>query len=473
MPISSTGIGSGLNVTELVTQLMAVERLPVAALDKKEASYQAKLSSLGTVKNAMAALQTAARAIATADKLTPVKSSIGDATLLAAAPGSGAAAGSYDVEVKSLAQSQKIRTSVGFTNATDVVGTGTVTFDFGSYDAAEPPVFTANAAKPAKSVTLTSSNNTLSGLRDAINASDMGVTASIINDGSKNILTFTSNDTGTKSALKVSVSDPSLNAFAYDPTGTGGTSSMDQIVAAQNAVIVVDSVEINQQSNKITDAIQGVTLNLTKADPGKPTKVTMARDNSGTQAALEGFIKAYNEANKAINDATAYNISTGVGAALNGDSTMRGVQNQMRALFSSAVAGAPKGMSVLADVGISFQRDGTLAMDTAKFAAASADPTKDVSKLFATSAGSKGYGYQMDVLLGRMLSPVGVLNGKATSINEQIKGLTEQRATLNSRLDVTEKRYRAQFSALDKAVSSMSSTSSFLTQQLALLANNS
>ena len=472
MAISSTGIGSGLNVTELVSQLMAVERLPVAALDKKEASYQARLSSLGTVKNAMAALQTASRAIATSDKLTPVKSSIGDATLFAAAPGSGAAAGSYNVEVKSLAQSQKIMTSVGFTNATDVVGTGTVTFDFGSYDSADPPAFTANAARPAKSVTLTSSNNTLSGLRDAINASDMGVTASIINDGSKNILTFTSTDTGTKSALKVSVNDPSLNAFAYDPTGVGA-SSMDQIVAAQNAVIVVDTVEITQQSNKITDAIQGVTLNLTKADPGKPTKVTLARDNSGTQAALEGFIKAYNDANKAINEATAYNISTGVGAALNGDSTMRSVQNQMRSLFSAAVAGAPSGTRVLSDVGISFQRDGTLAMDTAKFAAASADPTKDVSKLFATSAGARGYGYQMDVLLGRMLSPVGVLNGKATSINEQIKGLTEQRATINSRLDVTEKRYRAQFSALDKAVSSMSSTSSFLTQQLNLLANNS
>lgn len=472
MAISSTGVGSGLDVTSLVKQLMEVERAPLKALDTKEASYQAKLSTLGTVKNALAALQTAAKAIATTDKLTPVKASVADSTLLAAAPSAGAVPGNYNVEVQSLAQAQKLKTSVGFSNTSDIVGSGTLTFDFGSYDSAEPPVFTPNGAKAAKTVTITSSNNTLAGMRDAINNANMGVSASIINDGSKNILTFTSNDTGTASALKVTAGDPSLNAFAYDPTGAGG-SSMNQIVAAQDAVIVVDSVPITKQSNKIADAIQGVTLDLAKAEPGKSTKISLARDSSGAQAAVENFIKAYNDANKAITDATAYNVATGVGAALNGDSTMRSVQSQMRALFSTGIPGAPGGMGTLSDAGISFQKDGTLALDATKFSAAAANPAKDISKLFATSATAKGYGYQMDVLLGKILSPVGVLSNKNTSINKQIEDLGDQRDSVNTRLEATEKRYRAQFSALDTAIASMQSTSSFLTQQLSLLANNS
>lgn len=475
MAISSTGVGSGLDVSSLVSQLMTVERAPLAALDKKEASYQAKLSSIGTLKNSLAALQTAARAIGTADKLTPFKATVGDPTLLGATPGPAATPGVYDVEVRSLAQAQKLKTSVGFTNVTDVVGTGTITFEFGSYDSADPPVFTANTAKAAKSVTLTAgSNNTLAGLRDTINAAGMGVTASIINDGSANILTLTSNDTGERNALKLSVSHASLNAFAYDPSAaTPPLGGMGQIVAAKDAVVVVDTVEMRKSSNKITDAIEGVTLDLTKAALGTTTRVAITRDGSGAQAAVEAFVKAYNETAKVIAEVTAYDVATGKSSPLTGDSTVRGLHGQLRALFSKAVAGAPGGMSVLSDVGITFQRDGTLGFDSAKFAKANADPTKNVSALFATTATTKGYGYQMDVLLGKILSPVGTLNGKVAGVNQLIKDLGDQRETVNTRLEAVEKRYRAQFSALDQAIASMSKTSSFLTQQLASLANNS
>ena len=472
MALSSPGVGSGLDVNSLVTQLMAVERAPIAALDKKEISYQAKLSSYGTLKSSLAALQTAARAIATPDKLTPVKASVGDATLFGATVGANAAAGTFDVEVKSLAQSQKLKTAGSYANLTDVVGTGTITFDFGTYSGAAPPTFAANAAKPGKSIVLTSENNTLAGMRDAINAADLGVSASIINDGTANYLTFTSKDTGARNALKVTVSDPaSLGALAYDPTA-GGVSSMGQIVPAKDALIVVDTVSVYKPSNTITDAIQGVTLSLSKESPGTSTKVTLTRDTSGVQAAVQAFVKAYNDTSKAMADATSYDIATGKGATLNGDSTVRGFQSQLRGLFKVPVAGAPSGLSVMSDVGITFQRDGSLAIDAAKFAAANADPTKDLSKLFATSASTKGYGYQMDVLIGKMLSPVGTMVQKTNSVSKSIKELGTQRDDVNARLVSVEKRYRAQFSALDTLVSKMTTTSSYLTQQLASIAKN-
>ncbi|MGV8893084.1 MAG: flagellar filament capping protein FliD [Burkholderiaceae bacterium] len=471
MALSSAGIGSGLDVKSLVSQLMEVERAPIAALDKKEASYQAKLSTYGTLKGSLAALQTAAKAIATSDTLTPMKANVADASIFSASAGANAVAGTYDVEVISLAQSQKLMTATGYASTETAVGTGDITFNFGTYDTAVPPVFAANADKTAKTITIDSSNNTLTGMRDAINAANMGVSASIINDGTSNILTLTSNDTGARNALQITVSDPSLNALAYDPT-TGGTTSMAQIASAEDAVIVVDTIRVTKQSNTITDAIQGVTLNLGKEVPGTTTRLTLSRDTSSMKSALESFVKAYNDTNQALKDATAYNATTRVAASLNGDSTIRTIQTQMRQIFGTPVAGAPSGMSMLSDAGISFQKDGTLTIDATKLAAATADPSKDLSKLFATSDSGKGYGYQMDMLIGKILSPVGPLADRTKSFDQSIKDIGTRRDTINTRLVDVEKRYRAQFTALDTLIASMTTTSNFLTQQLASLPSN-
>ncbi|NMM28542.1 MAG: flagellar filament capping protein FliD [Glaciimonas sp.] len=468
MALSSAGIGSGLNVNSLVSQLMSVERAPVTLLDTKEASYQAKLSSYGTLKSALAALQTAAKAISTPYTFSPMKASVTDPTVLSASVSANAVAGSYNVEVQSLAQSQKLITGTAYANTTNVVGTGVITFNFGAYNTAVPPVFTGNANKIAKTVTL-GANTTLAGMRDAINAANMGVSASIINNGTANYLTLTSNDTGASNALQITVSDPSLNALAYNPT-SGGTTNMAQIVAAKDAVIVVDNVTITKPSNTITDAIQGVTLNLTKTMPaGTTTKIALTRDTSSVQTAITAFVQAYNDTNTAIKAATAFNTITGKGSILTGDNTTRTIQTQLRAMFSAPVPGAPSGMTMLADIGISFQKDGSLAIDTAKLAAAATDPSKDLSKLFATTDSGKGYGYQMDVLIGKILSPVGTLIDRTNSVNKSIKDIGTQRDTINARLVGVEKRYRAQFTALDTLIASMTTTSNFLTQQLANL----
>ena len=479
--ISSSGIGSGLDVASLVSQLMAVEKAPITALDKKEASFLAKLSTYGTLKSSMAALQTAAKAIATSSALTPVKAGVADAAILGATVGANAVAGTYDIAVKQLAQSQKLKTDKGFDATTSLVGAGTITFSLGDYT-------DSSTMKSFESIE-TDSSTTLADLRDQINAANMGVSASIINDGTSNYLTLTSNSTGVTSAMKIEVvndTDAAIDlnaAMAYDGTNpAAGSGQMGQIVEARDAIIVVDTVEITKSSNTITDAIQGVTLNLTKPTLATTdadnittyatTRMTLTRDTSTVQSAVQAFVTAYNETSQAMKDATAFNTTTGVGATLNGDSTVRSFQAQLRNLFSVPVAGAPSGMSVLSDVGISFQKDGTLAVDAAKFAAANTDPSKDLSQLFATTDSSKGYGYQMDVLVGSLLSPVGQLIGQTNSVSKSIKAIDTQRDTINARLVDVEKRYRAQFTALDTLVAKMTTTSNFLTQQLAAMAAN-
>jgi flagellar hook-associated protein 2 len=484
--ISSAGIGSGLDVASLVSKLMAVEQAPIMALNKKEASFQAKLSTYGTLKSSMAALQTSAKAIATASVLTPVKAGVADATILGAAVGTNAVAGTYDIAVLQLAQSQKLKTDTGYAATTSLVGEGTLTFSFGTYAiTGAPPAWTPDASRSFPAIT-TGASTTLADLRDQINAGNMGVSASIINDGTKNYLTLTSSSTGVASAMKIDVSGDTsgdLTALmAYDGSSTApGSGKMGQIVAAQDAKIIVDSVQITKSSNTITDAIEGVTLNLTKPTLATTdvngttyatTKVTLTRDTSSVQAAVQAFVKAYNETSAAMKDATSFDATTGKAATLNGDSTIRSFQIQLRNIFSVPVAGAPTGMAVLSDVGITFQKDGTLAIDAAKFNAANTDPGKDLSKLFSTTDNSKGYGYQMDVLIGSLLSPVGQLIGQTNSVSKSIKSIGTQRDTVTARLVDVEKRYRAQFTALDTLVASLTTTSNFLTQQLAAITAN-
>jgi flagellar hook-associated protein 2 len=479
--ISSPGIGSGLDVASLVSQLMAVEKAPVALLDTKEASFQAKLSTYGTMKSSLAALQTAAKALATPATFSPIKASVADATALAVSASATAVAGSYDVEVQSLAQSQKLLVSsssgAGYSTLDSTMGTGTITINFGTYDTAVPPVFTTNPDKPtAKSITIGSDDKSLAGVRDAINAANAGVSASIINDGNGYRLSLTSLDTGARNAMQISVAGASgdLQQLNYNPSSTTtGASKADENVVAKDAVIVVDNVTITKQSNTITDAIQGVTLTLGKTmDAGTTTKVTLARDTSNVKTAIEAFVKAYNDTNTAIRTATAFDQVTGKGAVLTGDSTMRSIQNQLRTVFAASIEGAPSGMALLSDAGISFLRDGSLTIDGTKLAAATTDPSKDLSKLFATSDTSKGYGYQMDVLIGKILSPVGILVDRTNSFGKSIKDIGTNRDTINERLVTVEKRYRAQYTALDTMIAKMTTTSNFLTQQLAAMAAN-
>ena len=478
--ISSAGIGSGLDVASLVTKLMAAEQAPLTALDKKEASYQAKLSAFGSLKSSLAALQTAAKALSTPVQLAPTKVTVADTTVLNATTSTGAIAGNYNIEVQSLAGSQKLITATGFAATTAAVGTGVITLDFGSYSTASPPVFTANANKTTKTITIDSTNNTLAGIRDAINAANTGASASIINDGTKNYLSLTSSDTGAQNAMRISTTgtsstdlgmldyDPSIDP-AVDPTATRSS----QIVAAKDAVIIVDSVKITKPSNTITDAIEGVTLNLTNTTAsGVTTKMALVNDTASVKTAIETFVKAYNDTNQAITDATAYNAATGTAAVLNGDSTVRSIQTQLRSLLGNPIVGATTGSTMLADVGITSQRDGTLAIDSAKLSSALTDTSKNLRSLFSTNGENKGYGALVDIAIGRILSPVGLLPGHTNSINSSISDIAKQRVTVNARLAVIEKRYRAQFTALDVAVASMTSTSNFLTQQLAQLAKN-
>lgn len=391
MAISAPGIGSGLDINGIVNQLMSVEKQAVTKLDTQEAKLQARISAYGSLKSALATLQNAAGALSGSAKFTGSTATVGDAAVLSATGGAAAVPGSYAIEVEKLAQAHKIK-SAPFPGTGTTVGTGTLTVAFGTYDSGGN-TFTVNPDRASTTITIDTSKNTLAGIRDAINGAAAGVTATLVNDGAGDRLVLSSNTPGAANSLRITVSgdgdanntdDAGLSQLAYDPTAAAGSGrNLTQTVAAQNATVVIDGITVSKPSNTLTDAIEGVTLNLLKTNDGAPTTLTVARDVAGAKSAVEAFVKAYNDFNKTLTDLSKYDPERKTGSVLTGDATLRTIQTQLRAVLSTPLDTAGGGYSRLSEAGITFQKDGRLALDASRLDAALRDRTRDLSTLFA------------------------------------------------------------------------------------------
>lgn len=477
--LSSPGIGSGLDINGIIGQLMLIEQRPLTLLNNKEARQQTQLSAYGSLKGALSSFQNSVKALARPSLFTGFKASITDTSLATVSASSSAAAGSHQIEVQSLAQAQKIA-SEAFDSTTTAIGSGTLTIAFGTYN--EDGTFTENSEKTPKAITIDPNQSSLADIRDAINAADAGVTASVVNDGSGNRLVIASKDTGLSNALKITVNDSDgnhtdnagLSQLAYDAS-TDGIANMTETVAAQNAIMVIDGITINKPSNTIDDTLEGVTFNLLKADPGTTTTLSVTKDTASIETAINAFVRAYNELERTITSLSSYDATNQQAAALTGDATVRGVQSRIRSLLTSAQPGGGEGLNSLSQIGISFQKDGSLALDSSKLSEALADPTKDIAAFFAAQAteesagASLGFAARLDQLIEDVVKTGGLIDSRMSGINNTIRDIDKQRDALGLRLEGVEKRLRAQFTALDMMIASMSQTSNFLEQQLANL----
>ena len=386
MAISSPGLGSGLDVNSIVSQLMTLEQRPLTALDTKEAQYQAQLSAYGSLKGALSTFQSAVASLATPAKFSTVKATVGDSSV-ASVSASTAADATYSLEVQTLAKAHKLK-STTFGSTSTTVGTGKITISFGTYNA---DTFTINPDKASATISIGAGQASLAGVRDAINNANVGVTASIVNDGTGYRLTVSSKDTGLANALRISVDDDDngdtdmsgLSQLAYDGRTISGVSNLTQTVPAQNATALIDGIAISKASNVLTDVVEGATITLLKENTPSATTLTIAHDTASVQSSVQTFVKAYNDLNKTITDLSKYDAVNKKASTLTGDSAVRSVQTQLRSAFNTALSSAGGGLRTLSDIGITFQTDGTLKLDSTKLTAVLSDPTKDVSTLFA------------------------------------------------------------------------------------------
>jgi len=389
--LSASGIGSGLDVNDLLRQIVEAERTPAEnRLNLQEAKAQAEISAFGSLKAAVTSFKTSLNTLKTSSGFSVNTVSVANKDLLSASASSIASAGSYSVEVESLAQTHSLST-VAFDALDTVIGTGTLTFNFGTTDYTEGTdtytSFTANPDKTSKTVEITNANNTVDGVRDAINDADIGVTATVVDDGSGFKLLLTSDDPGVQNSLEISVAEDGALPTDTDTSGlsqlafNSAATNAEQTLAASDAVVKINGLKVTRETNTVSGAIHGVTLNLKAADIGNPTQLTINRDDSNAESNISNFVSKYNELVKTISALTEYNGSDGQSGLLLGDTTTRNILSQVRREVASVI---PNGSvyNTLSSIGISTQRDGTLSLDSSKLSTALADDFDTVSKMF-------------------------------------------------------------------------------------------
>ena len=335
MPITASGIGSGLDISSLVSKLVAAESEPANdRLNAKEITLGSELSAYGTLKSALATFQSSVTKLEDESAFQVYTATSSNSEVFTSTADDSAVAGKYNIEVMQIAQSDKVR-SADFTASTEVVGTGTLDISLGA---------------TSFQLTIDSNNNTLEGIRDAINsASDNpGITATLINVDSGTQLILSSDQVGASNTINVAAVD--------DDAGDGfdlarlDSANLISLQTAQDAIIKVDTQTVTRDSNSFSDVISGVTFSLAKAQPGTIETLTVASDNASIKKDVESFVSNYNKLIGVMKGLSKYDETTKVSGALNGDSIIRGIQTKLRQVISTTVDGSA--FSNLSELGI-------------------------------------------------------------------------------------------------------------------------
>ncbi len=471
--ISSTGLGSGLDIGGLVSGLVSAERTPVTnRIAKREANLQAQFSAIGTFKGALSDLRSSVFSLTLGSTFGSKTATSANTNLFTATATQSAAVSSYSIKVNQLAgaHSLELASAVG---KDETFNNGTLKISIGDGDAKEVAIGTAD--------------NTLEGIAKAINKTPgVGVTATILQDGDNRQLVLKSSETGAANTIKIEVdgADESgkrslASTFNYSGTDAG----LKQVQAAQDASISIDgSSAVTSASNTFSfnsGAMGGIgiTVKSVGTDAASSTStLTIGRDNKGASGAVEAFVKSFNELTSTVKSLTSYDTTTKKAGALLGDAGVRSVTFQLKRMLGESIGGE-SALQNLSSIGVETQRDGTLKINKSKLDAALQENPEAVSTLFLGKEASEGQaaiegiGDRFKNYLDKTLSYGGSLNSRLDSITKNISKLDDDREALSRRIGKLETRLLKQFSAMDAMVGQLGSVGNFLTQQFEAMAN--
>ncbi len=442
MSITFNGLSSGIDTDSIVKELMAIERKPLTRLQGDKEWMNSRLQALSTFDAKLNAFQGRIQQLDSSEDIRAKSATVSNEDYFTASTSSEAAAGRYGIEVVDLAQVEK-SVSQGYADQTaSSFGTGTLSITVGSEAAVE--------------VTIDETNNSLEGIKEAINEAGAGVTATVINDGT---------DTPYRLVL---TGEDTADGFVVDASGlSGGTyanPSFTETQAAQQAHIRVDNIDIYSDSNTVSDAIEGVTLDLIQAEAGTTTTLDVDVDTASVKGLIEGFVGGYNEVVSFVSGQSKMEDSSG--GILSGDSGLNVVKRRLQNLLTT-ISDNSGNFSALSELGLQTQRDGTLTLDSAKLDEAIANDLDSVEKLLAGEDGSQGIAVQFqDYLESITDSRDGFLAGRTTSIQNNISRVETDIERMQDRLEKREETLRAQFMAMEQLVSQLNTQRDFLTQQM-------
>jgi flagellar hook-associated protein 2 len=457
--ITSTGIGSGLNVSAIVSELTtAFGEGPQSAITSGENAADAQVSAFGTFQSALDTLQGTLSAIDTPSTLASFKATVADPTVASASTSTGAAAGTYSLSVQNLATAATL-TSAPVASASSVVGTGSLTIGVGSSSAV---------------INITSSDNTLAGIAAAINgaSNNPGVSASIVTatDGAQLVLTGTA--TGASNAISVTETDGGTGLSSLTYSAGSSTNGLTQTTQANDANFEINGLPATSASNVVSGAISGVTLNLAGVSAaGTTTTLTVAPDPTTAQTSINSFVTALNGVLSSIQTLTGYNASTNVAGALQGNATLEAFQNQLNNILDTVNASNPGGINSLASIGLTADAN-TGALDVNSTTLGN-ELSGSLSSVASLLGGKNGIATQINSLVTQYTQVGGVLDSINSGLETTLSNFTQQQTQLNAELSTYSATLTTQYNAMDTAVASLKETETYLTAQFAASAGTS
>lgn len=479
--ISSTGIGSGLDVNSIVSQLVALEKTPLKTLALKASNVQAQISAFGEIQSQFAAFTDIASRISVASAWGARNASSSNTNAATISASGTANATSFRLDVDQLAQQQSV-SSAALVPGT-MPGAGKLTFELGSWSAGGGS-FTSSAAPVEVSVLET---DTIAAIAAKINGANAGVVATVFNDGTNQRLLLASKTTGETAGFRVqannSLGDPitsnvGLGQLAFDPeTDTFGMASQTiPVQYAQDAKARINGLAVSSATNTLTDNIPGVTIKLltttttgygTGSEVVSPLTMGISEDVTPAVRNMNDFVAAFNTLNKSLTDLTKYDSATKTAGLFQGDSAVLGLQNVLRNMLGSVSLGATP--QRLSDVGIERQKDGSLTINTAKLAVAANNGTT-LQQLFTNNNSNpltNGFALKFRDLGRGIASSGGSLEAKKAALQKNLENNTKEQAKVNDRAALFETRLRKQYSALDAQMAQLNALNAYVAQQVA------
>ena len=442
--ITSTGIGTGLDINAIVSSLTtAFGAAQTTQLTNRANTLDAQVSAYGTFTAALDTLKLSLPALQDPSTLAAFSATVADKNIASATTGSGAVAGTYQLQVNNLATAATA-TSAPVSNSA-ALGTGTLTISVGG---------------ASTGIEIDATNNSLAGIAAAINsaANNPGVSASVINttDGSRLVLTGT--QTG------------ALNQITVTPSGgNGGLASLAfTAVAAQDASFSINGFPATSASNVVSNTITGVTFNLLQASaPSTPTTLTISPDSSSAQASIDKFVTAVNGVVSSIQTLTSYDPATKTAGPLNGNATLEAFQNQLQSILGQFSSGKG-GIGSLTDLGITAGTGGTYSTDETKLGNALSGSLAAIGNLLG---GTNGLATQINTLVDGYTKPGGLIATINQGLQTGLKNVSTQQSALATQLAAYSARLTAEYNAVDNAVALLKQTQTFLNAEFNPTAN--
>jgi flagellar hook-associated protein 2 len=437
---SSGGLGSGIDVSELVAASMADQTAELTVLQNQQTQITDQQNALNSFNTDLQTLQNAVFALTDpAGQLTQVAATSSNSSIVTASAVSGTPTGTYTVQVTNLATTSS-EYSAEETSSSTPLATGTISIQVGT-----------NTAVP---ISVTSSNNTLTGIAQSINSINAGVTASVITDANGARLSIVSNTSGAPGDLTV--------------TSTTGLPGFTKAVTGVNASLTVDGIPIASTTNTVNSAIPGVTLTLNSQSPGTPVTISTAPDVTQQEDAINGFVSAYNTVVGDLNTQFSINPNTNQPGPLASDTTISLAQSQLLAAASFSTTGNGA-VNSLGDLGISFNNDGTLSVDTNTLTSALQSNPSAVQSFFA-SATAGSFGANLTNNLAALADPVvGSVATDITGLQQAQTALTQQISDFQSQLNVTQQALTTQYDQVDVTLQELPLLLAQVNQQLTSL----